>query len=129
LQKILKRKLASDDGFMSGGVGDTVKIVAEMLKKENEKPPVREYIKRAQQELKKKQVESDIGLREKMIAFLFWMYGFLLVSTVVIIFLQGFKVKGFSLNLGFLHWLGGATIGEIGILAGITYRALFKRDE
>jgi len=97
-------------------------------KKSLEKISAESFISR-ELKMKEKQVESDISLRSKMIAFLFWMYGFFSFSTVVIIFLQGFKVKGFNLAPGLLHWLGAATVGEIGILAQIAYKALFKKED
>lgn len=105
---------------MNGGVGDLAKRVGQNLKQEKpEKLSVEEFVK-------KEQALSNIGMREKMIAFLFPMCRFLVYSTVGIIVLQGFKLWGFNLEPGFLRWLGGATIGEIGILACIAYRALFK---
>lgn len=108
---------------MDKGIGDTVKIVSETLKKgKPEKVTVQEYIWR-------EQALSDISLREKMINFLFQMYRFLVFSTVGIIILQGFNLWGFNLDPDFLRWLGGATIGEIGILAGVAYRALFRKGE
>lgn len=110
---------------MLGKIGD---IGESFAKKSLEKISAESFISR-ELKMKEKQVDSDIGLREKMIVFLFWMYGFFSFSTVAIIFLQGFKVKGFNLDPGFLHWLGAATVGEIGILVQIAYKALFKKED
>ena len=49
-------------------------------------------------------------MRKRALAFLFAAYGFLLVATVTVVFLQGFNAWGFDLESGFLNWLGAATI-------------------
>ncbi|MFZ5453218.1 MAG: hypothetical protein ACOZF2_15270 [Thermodesulfobacteriota bacterium] len=67
------------------------------------------------------------AMRERTTIFTLRIYGFLVFSTVIIILLQGFKFGGFSLESSFLHWLGGAIIGEIGILAGLVYSFFFKK--
>jgi hypothetical protein len=54
-------------------------------------------------------------------------YAVLSTFTMTVIFFQGFKFHGFELEPGFLNWLGGATIGEIGVLAGLVYNFLFKK--
>jgi hypothetical protein len=59
--------------------------------------------------------------------FLYWAYGFMLASTMLIIFLQGFRVRGFNLDATFLKWLGAVTLGEVGGLAATVYGALFRR--
>jgi hypothetical protein len=63
----------------------------------------------------------------KMVTFLLWSYGFLIVSTMLIFFLEGFHFDGFNIDVGLLKWLGGATIGEIGGLLVISFRACFRR--
>jgi multisubunit Na+/H+ antiporter MnhB subunit len=50
----------------------------------------------------------------------------LLVSTVSLFFLQGFKPGGFNLDGALLKWLGLATVGEIGGLLTLTFGAIFK---
>jgi hypothetical protein len=67
-----------------------------------------------------------VGFQEKIVNFLLWAYGFLLVATIAILLLQGFHVQGFALDPALLKWLGGATIGEIGGLLIFTFRAAFK---
>ena len=73
-----------------------------------------------------KRHDSTTDLREKSIRFLLRAYAGLLSATVIIILLQGFKLFGFALPLSFLHWLGGATIGEIAGLLTLTLGAIFK---
>jgi hypothetical protein len=51
----------------------------------------------------------------------------MLASTMLIIFLQGFRVRGFNLDATFLKWLGAVTLGEVGGLAATVYGALFRR--
>ena len=70
--------------------------------------------------------ESKINLREKMVLFLLVSYGFLILTTMSIFFLQGFNAFGFKLDVNTLAWLGGATIGEIGGLLALVYGSLFK---
>jgi hypothetical protein len=69
---------------------------------------------------------SHVGFQQQIITFLLWAYGFLLVATMGIFYLQGFRVGGFSLDAALLKWLGGATIGEIGGLLVLTIRASFR---
>jgi len=68
-----------------------------------------------------------VGLQERMVKFLLWAYGFLLLATVAIIFLQGFQLGGFKLPDAFLKWLGVATIGEMGGLLVMAFRTFFKK--
>jgi hypothetical protein len=72
-------------------------------------------------------IASDITNRSRMVTFLLSAYGFLLVTTVALIFIQGFRPYGFHLPDGFMNWLGGAVIGEIGGLLGMTFGYFFKR--
>src|SRR5271165_5990294 len=69
---------------------------------------------------------SRIGLQEKIIDFLLKAYAGLLTATMLIFFLQGFKLWGFNLEPGILKWLGGATIGQILGLLTLTFGAVFK---
>jgi len=62
----------------------------------------------------------------KVIDFLIRAYGSLLTATMLIFFLQGFRLWGFSLDTGLLRWLGAATVGEIAGLLTLTLRALFR---
>jgi hypothetical protein len=70
--------------------------------------------------------EHKIALQRLIIRFLLWAYGFLLVVTMGIFVLQGFKLWGFQLDSGLMKWLGGATLGEIGGLLTLTFGAVFK---
>jgi hypothetical protein len=67
-----------------------------------------------------------VDVQQQIVIFLLRAYGFLLVATMAIFFLQGFHVWGFTLEISLLRWLGGATIGEIGGLLVIAFRASFK---
>ena len=71
--------------------------------------------------------QSGIAHRGAAMRFLFWIYGPAVIATFTIIFLQGFKTWGFHLDDHFLGWLGAAIIGELGIIAGVVYGALFKK--
>jgi hypothetical protein len=61
-----------------------------------------------------------------MVIFLLCSYGFLIVSTTAIFFLEGFHFKCFNLDPSLIKWLGGATIGEIGGLLTLTFKESFK---
>jgi hypothetical protein len=68
-----------------------------------------------------------IQMQRGALQFLYWAYGFLLVTTMLIILFQGFRVGGFALDASFLKWLGAVTLGEVGGLAATVYGALFRR--
>lgn len=70
-----------------------------------------------------------INQQGKIITFLLIAYGGLLVATMVIFYLQGFKAWGFNLDGSLLKWLGGATIGEIAGLLTLTFGAVFKKPK
>ena len=72
-------------------------------------------------------VVNTVDLQRKIIGFLLFAYGFLLVSTIAIFFLQGFRLGGFNLDAALLKWLGAATIGEIAGLMALTLKAVFRR--
>jgi hypothetical protein len=63
---------------------------------------------------------------QQQVNFLLWAYGGLLTATMLVFFLQGFRLWGFSLDVGLLRWLGGATVGEIAGLMALTLRAIFR---
>ena len=67
-------------------------------------------------------------MRGKAFIFTLVFYGFIYFITVIIIFLEGFYIGGFKLDPGFLHWLGAASIGQIGALTLLVYKFLFGRS-
>lgn len=69
------------------------------------------------------------AMRERTTIFTLRIYGLLVISTIIIILLQGFKVRGFNLESNFLDWLGRTIIGEIVILAGLVYNFFFKKNK
>jgi hypothetical protein len=76
-------------------------------------------------DLKKEQHHMD--WQRKSATFLLWAYGTLLVFTIIIIFLVGWKVGGFELPQPLLTGIAGATIGEVGGLALLVYGFFFKK--
>ncbi|QNI31432.1 hypothetical protein H7849_20495 [Alloacidobacterium dinghuense] len=64
-------------------------------------------------------------LRNIVLIFLLCAFGFLLLATMGIFFLQGFRVRGFDLPTNVLLWLGGATIGEVAGLLVLCIRTVF----
>jgi hypothetical protein len=90
--------------------------------KEQEKLTTKEIIER-------ETAFHTMALQRLSVKFLFVAYGGLLASTMVVIFLQGFRFWGFNLDQKFLNWLGGAAIGEIAGLAALVYGALFKASK
>jgi len=68
-------------------------------------------------------IESDQAIKRETIRFLRRAYCCSLIATFLIILLQGFKLGGFTLPDSFLHWLGGATVGQIAGLFVMAFRA------
>lgn len=64
-------------------------------------------------------------LRNIVLIFLLCAFGFLLLTTMGVFFLEGFRVHGFYLPETVLLWLGGATIGEVAGLLILCIRAVF----
>ncbi len=71
-------------------------------------------------------LSHQLDLQQKIVIFLLVAYGFLLVSTISLFFLEGFKPLGFNLDGTLLKWLGLATVGEIGGLLTLTFGAIFR---
>ncbi len=67
-----------------------------------------------------------LTMQDRIVTFLLGAYAFLLLATMGIYFLQGFHVWGFQLDAALLHWIGAATVGEIGGLLTLTIRAVFR---
>jgi hypothetical protein len=72
-------------------------------------------------------VEHSIGLQKQIVTFLVRAYGSLLAASVSIFLLQGFGIGGFKLSETVLRYVGAATIGEIGGLLALTFRAAFMK--
>jgi len=90
--------------------------------------PQQSLMKSPPAELTTKEWVSAVRLESQrnILNFLLAAYGYLLVVTTAILFLQGFRAWGFQLDGSLLKWLGAATIGEIGGLLALTFRASFK---
>ena len=65
--------------------------------------------------------------QSRIVTFLLWSYGFLIATTMLIFFLEGFHFRGFNIDVGLLKWLGVGTIGEIGGLLTLTFKASFQK--
>jgi hypothetical protein len=55
-------------------------------------------------------VASDITLRSRLVTFLLSAYGGLLVGTMALFFLRGFRMAGFHFEEATMHWLRGPVI-------------------
>jgi hypothetical protein len=75
-----------------------------------------------------KTLTQTLRHRDLALGFILIIYALLLTATVVIIFFQGFGFHGFKLGDAFLNWLGGATIAEVAVIAGVVFRSLFKSE-
>lgn len=51
--------------------------------------------------------------------------GVSVVTALALFCLEGFHAWGFNLDVSLMHWIGGATIGMVGTLAMLVYRAFF----
>src|SRR5689334_20130689 len=66
---------------------------------------------------------SNISLREKLAVGLLLLFAAAVASTYTLIFLWGFE--RIKLPYGFVHWLGGATVGQTASLLLLIVRDLF----
>jgi hypothetical protein len=88
--------------------------------KTTSEPPIKDWVTKVT-------TEAKITQQERIVRFLLRAYGGLLAATMVIYYLQGFKLWHFSLDAALLKLLVGATIGEIGGLLVLTFKAVFKK--
>jgi hypothetical protein len=100
---------------------------------DREKPNPAEWVREPKEALSAGEIFREVqaqhirDMQRRGVSFLFRAYGFLIVATMAIIFLQGFRAWGFALEQDFLWWLGIAVIGEVGGLAGLVYGFFFKK--
>jgi hypothetical protein len=66
--------------------------------------------------------KASVRIRSQASRFLIKAFAGTLVATFTLIFLQGFHLWGFTLPEAFLHWIGVATIGELGGLLAMVWR-------
>lgn len=70
---------------------------------------------------------EDIFYQKRIaIFYLFGIYAILIVSTLTIIFFEGFHIYGFDIDDELLKWLGVSILGEVAGLAVLVYGSLFK---
>ena len=68
---------------------------------------------------------QNLQHREMAFKYALWLFGFCVICTFTIFFLQGFNAWGFHLPENLLHWLGAATVGEVATITVIVYRNTF----
>jgi hypothetical protein len=71
--------------------------------------------------------DHTFHLQKQIVGFLLRAYGGLLAASVIIFLLQGFGIWGFKLSETVLKFIGAGTIGEIGGLLALTFRAVFVK--
>jgi len=71
--------------------------------------------------------DHTFHLQKQIVRFLLRAYGGLLAASVLIFLLQGFGIWGFKLSETVLKFIGTGTIGEIGGLLALTFRAVFVK--
>jgi hypothetical protein len=81
---------------------------------------VREWVTKAT-------ADHTFHLQKRIVGFLLRAYGGLLAASVIIFLLQGFGTWGFKLSETVLKFIGAGTIGEIGGLLALTFRAVFVK--
>ena len=71
--------------------------------------------------------QQAVELQRLWVWYVLTIYALAVVATFTVIFLNGFHVRGFNLDLGILRSLGVATVGEVGglvyVVAKLTCRA------
>lgn len=70
---------------------------------------------------------TALELRKKAFGYLRWSYGAAFIATVLILLLQGFRVRGFELSREVLYLLITNTIGNLAGLMVFAYQFLFPR--
>jgi hypothetical protein len=85
-------------------------------------------VKRPPEQLKLKEwvTAVHVGFQQQIVTILLGTYGFLVVCTMALFFLQGFHAWGFTLDPVLLKGLSVSTVGEIGVLLISLLRASFK---
>ncbi len=76
--------------------------------------------------LERESALRTLRMKEILLISLLILYALVLVSTITIFFLQGFRVCGFNLDMSLLKWLGGATVGEVAGLITLTVTYYLK---
>ena len=81
---------------------------------------------RDDQRLAREKARHEMAMQRLLAGFVCsWLLGSS-VACLSLFFLQGFKPMGFHLDPALMQWIGGATIGEFGMLAPIVYRGFFR---
>lgn len=75
--------------------------------------------------IKREYALSHIRIKERIILFLFIVYGLAIGATFLLFFLRGFGL--ISLTLSEMKWLGGAVIGELAGLFAIVIKSVFPK--
>lgn len=75
--------------------------------------------------IQKERALSDIGIRETIVRFLLWAYGFSIVATFGLFYLEGLGRS--SLGKELMNWLGGAVIGELAGLFALVVKGVFGK--
>lgn len=77
--------------------------------------------------IKKERALSDIGIRERIVGFLLGAYGFTILATFGLFYLEGLGM--ISLGKSIMNWLGGAVIGELAGLFSLVIRGMFGKKK
>jgi hypothetical protein len=85
-----------------------------------------QLLKMSGNDIERFKARANIRLRADMARFLRRAFGWSLVATFGLYFCQGFHVLGFALSEAEMHWLGGATIGQIAGLLAVVVRDCFN---
>jgi hypothetical protein len=74
----------------------------------------------------RKRIEHEIAMQRRLATFVCLLLGVCCIGALTIFYLQGFHAFGFNLPESLMHWIGAATIGSLGTLATIVFRAFFS---
>jgi hypothetical protein len=74
----------------------------------------------------RKAEQQNLELQRWWVWYVFSVYALAIIATFSAIFLHGFHLWKFSLDLTILRWLGVATVGEIGGLVYLVVKFVFK---
>ncbi len=76
--------------------------------------------------IKKERALSDIEIRETIVRFLLFAYGFSILATFGLFYLKGLGL--ISLSESLMNWLGGAILGELAGLFALVIRGMFRGE-
>jgi hypothetical protein len=71
-------------------------------------------------------VNHKAAMQRFLASFVCILFSISCLAVLALFYLQGFHVFGFHLEAGLMRWIGSVTIGALGGLMVVVYKAFFK---